>query len=170
MLDREFLDRVLPDVPGTWELVSKITGIDFVNRYRSATAWRVHDGLEWLAKLTEKDRHAITDVRPDWKVDNTHPLYDPGQWTWPIRLNGGLEYKSKSEYLTNIGWHLRETCWFVRLEAGSRYIIAAETQHLAVGRAIIVAHAMLQDRVVAPKLRKLSLEEVVVNIVAEVRY
>ena len=162
MLGREFMDATIPDTDEMWALASRITGIDLSCGYRAAVAWRVHEGLEWLAQATEEDCYAR--FKFDWQ-EQDHPLYSPSTITWARRA-WGLEYKPRDNYLTNEGWGIGTTCWFVRIECGSRWCICAETQHLAVLRGIIVMHALALDRATAPKLRK-SMYEVIKQVTTE---
>jgi len=149
MITREFLDKTIPDTHRMWELASKITSVDLANGYRSAVAWRVYAGLEWLAAATERAQH-----------------YDAVAATWPIRAHG-LLLKPSDMYLTAEGWPLGTTCWYVLVECGSRWYACAETQHLAVLRGVVLVHALALDSATAPQLRRKSISELIQQIVTE---
>lgn len=162
MLDREFLDDAIPNTPVMWQLASEITGIDLANGYRSCAAYRVYEGLAWLARRTEHDRTFVWGYKPDWR-DPAHPHYDPVEYVWAIHMHG-LSFKDSSSYLTAEGWRAGEPCWYIKVECGGRWYVGAEAQDLAVLRAIIVVHALTLQRTVAPKLQY-SLQDTIKEIV-----
>jgi len=144
MITKEFFDRTIPDTHMMWELASEIIGVDLANGYRSAVAWRVHAGLAWLAKATEQARERNQ------------------LWPWAY----GLLFKPGN--LTGMDWPVGATCWYVMVRGdGSQWLACAETQHLAVLRAIVLMHALALDRNAAPHLRHKSIHETIQRIVAE---
>jgi hypothetical protein len=146
IINKEFFDKIVPDTYEMWQVASKITGVDLANGYRSSEAWRVYEGLAWLATATEQARG-----------DNL--------WPWSLRVHG-LVYKP-----SNLGgerdWPVGTTCWYVTIEGEHHWFACAETQHLAVLRGIVLMHTLAHYHTIAPHLRRSSISETMQEIIAE---
>lgn len=142
MITREGLDAALPDTPQVWKLASRLAFQgDKLDQANILPA-----GLRWLAEFTEGDRFSHAPEGWDW-----------GDTWWNIEIDG-LNYKSRSHYLTAEGWPLQTTCWYVRVECGWREFVAAEIPELAVVRALIVVALAAKRRLITSKDRLPILE------------
>lgn len=133
MITRDWLDRILPPCAQLRDAAARITG---------DSGCGLSDGLLWMAQATEKDFFP----RPAWKADGL------SEDAWPVRFNG-LQYKDRGQYLTNQGWPLSTTCWFVTLECGWRDQVCAEDPELAVVRAVFMMDVAIKWRDTSPKGR-----------------
>ena len=123
MLNRNFLDKFLPEEQKTIDLARQALG-DEVS---------VERVLEELRKL-QADDYLSNDPRP-------YPQrgYGRARFQWPNFRFEGFSFKPEDHYLTIQGWPLGTECWFVRYNFGYTFFVTANTQIFAVSRAIVLA-------------------------------
>lgn len=136
MLTREILDELMPHRRPLQDAVGLLTGgkVEMDNILES--------GLQWMQDFTER-QHLGRFNLPRRSVT-------PNGFAYPITA-GGLLYKHSGQYLTQEGWRLGDTCWFVVVESGYREHVTGETPTLALLRAIVVMVVMEKMQQVGSK-------------------
>lgn len=162
MLDKNFLESVLP--PGD-ELNAAVRRC-LLECFDVEEPLPVLD-LDWLlttmARFLEKDWHKAFHKKEEWQdIESPEREHD-----WPYQISfRGLDYKPRSNYLTEWGWGTGTICWFVTVEYGWRECICAADPRTAVLRAIVVMCAANRTSKTRPSRRR-DIVEIIEQIMKE---